>query len=269
MTASRKTAENRNLNQTQKMSLIYREYAPSPFLKNSVACYWSLATGKNVQAQRRHRVIPDGCVDIIFDDANHPAGAVVGTMTRAASVPLFDGSGFFGVRFRPGAARGFFDFSCGEIADRQIALVDVWRGKAARAVAAIEGEKKIEARIALVEKLLARSFNAERLNAKVQFAVSRLLANGGNLSINLLAQDLNLSRQHLARIFNEQVGLAPKTFARIVRLRAALSAARCRNNEIPVNWAALPFDHGYFDQAHLISEWKILTGATPTELLAG
>jgi AraC-like DNA-binding protein len=57
------------------------------------------------------------------------------------------------------------------------------------------------------------------------------------------------------------VGLTPKRFARVRRLQRILDAA-ARN--VNVDWAEAAVEHGYYDQAHLINDFRELTGITPT-----
>jgi len=94
--------------------------------------------------------------------------------------------------------------------------------------------------------------------------VRAILRAGGNLSIASLAPALGVTRQHLARAFARHVGVPPKTFARVTRVRRALAKARVAT---AVDWAALAIDVGYYDQAHLAGEVRELTGRTPSEWL--
>lgn len=82
----------------------YREYAPSPELRPFIDCYWSYAAVLTPEIRARNNpIIPDGCVDIIFD-LNLPADSecfVVGPMTR----PIQNAKdNLFGIRFKPGMA---------------------------------------------------------------------------------------------------------------------------------------------------------------------
>lgn len=71
-----------------------------------------------------------------------------------------------------------------------------------------------------------------------------------------------MTRQHLTRRFKRQVGVAPKQFCRLTRFRALFEAVYSSPR---VDWAAAAVDCGYYDQAHLIAEFKEFTGLTPTE----
>ena len=77
------------------MSSTYREYRPSPALAPFVECYWSRASLAAGGAPPAHSVLPDGCMDLVFNfgaawirsdkkSAAQPVGfrggAVVGTI---------------------------------------------------------------------------------------------------------------------------------------------------------------------------------------------
>ncbi|HEX8567638.1 MAG TPA: AraC family transcriptional regulator [Pyrinomonadaceae bacterium] len=244
----------------QKMSSIYLEYPPSPRLNPFVASYWSLQVSE-IKEPENYRVLPDGCIDLLFDNISRPSGVIVGSMTKSVSVTLQPNARYFGVRFRPGGASSFLNISLKEIADTQLKLEDVWRN-AYSEFSDVMDNKPVKRQIETVENLLEKQLSNNAIgNRKVQAAITLLNAHDGNYSVNMLSKTLEISRQHLNRIFTEAVGLNLKMFSRIVRLQAALKCAR----RAPVNdWALFALENGYYDQAHFISDFKDLTGVTPT-----
>ncbi len=244
----------------QKMSSVYLEYSPSPRLNPFVASYWSLQVSE-IKEPENYRVLPDGCIDLLFDNISRPSGVIVGSMTKSVSVTLQPNARYFGVRFRPGGASSFLNISLKEIADTQLKLEDVWRN-AYSEFSDVMDNKQVKRQIETVENLLEKQLSNNAIgNRKVQAAITLLNAHDGNYSVNMLSKTLEISRQHLNRIFTEAVGLNLKMFSRIVRLQAALKCAR----RAPVNdWALFALENGYYDQAHFISDFKDLTGVTPT-----
>jgi AraC-like DNA-binding protein len=65
-------------------------------------------------------------------------------------------------------------------------------------------------------------------------------------------------------VFRDTVGVSPKAFARLARFRRALRAAR---DNAPASWASIAASAGYYDQAHLIAEFRAIAGVTPRALL--
>jgi AraC-like DNA-binding protein len=112
--------------------------------------------------------------------------------------------------------------------------------------------------------LLARLKPRAIVHPAVRWAVNRLAATGGRVSIEDLAAESGFSRKHLGTLFQQQVGLSPKALARVHRFRGALTLLDRANGEVP--WAALAEQCGFYDQSHLINEFRRFTGFSPVEL---
>ena len=79
-----------------------------------------------------------------------------------------------------------------------------------------------------------------------------------------VATAVGVSHQHLVREFTRWVGLTPRVLARLLRMRGLLDAL---DVHAPVPWSELAHAWGWFDQAHLIRDFKRHTGVTPTQYL--
>jgi AraC-like DNA-binding protein len=74
----------------------------------------------------------------------------------------------------------------------------------------------------------------------------------------------------LTRLFQQEVGLTPKHFARVRRFLRVVQATRPQRTgqtQQRVNWARLAVDCGYYDQAHLINEFHAFAGVSPSAYL--
>jgi transcriptional regulator GlxA family with amidase domain len=94
----------------------------------------------------------------------------------------------------------------------------------------------------------------------VTTAVQTLIAHNGALTIDHAAASAGTSARHLERLFNEQVGMSPKRFGRVLRFQAAAAEIATEPTRPLVDVSA---DTGYFDQAHMIREFVSLAGSTP------
>jgi len=94
-------------------------------------------------------------------------------------------------------------------------------------------------------------------------AVQRL-AEGAR--VGQVVAELAVSRQHLARAFGRDVGIAPKVFARVARMQRAAAALHGGGTERGL--ARVAVEVGYFDQAHFANEVRALTGLSPKALVA-
>jgi len=246
----------------------YVEHPAPPSLREYVECFWT--RGAAAPNARPQHVIPDGCIDLLLAYAAPTGGQApeaslaVGTMTRPLVIGANDTLAYVGVRFWPGRAMPFLGIPAAELTDLRVDIADVWPDRGA-SLENLHGRSPSDVLVAFEELLVGRLSLARPLDLTVDAAVRAILRAGGNLSISSLAPALGVTRQHLARAFALHVGVPPKTFARVARVRRALARARV---SVTVDWAALALDAGFYDQAHLSGEVRELTGRTPTEWLA-
>jgi AraC-like DNA-binding protein len=109
--------------------------------------------------------------------------------------------------------------------------------------------------------LLRRLADGPRPAPEIDWAWQRPVATGGAAPIGQLAAEVGWSHRHLIARFRQQVGLAPKTAARLVRFDRVW---RRLDQPQPLDWADLAREAGYADQAHLVREFHRFTGTTPT-----
>ena len=132
-------------------------------------------------------------------------------------------------------------------------------------------------RFALLDALLLRRLDASaaRPDPEVAWAWRQLVRSAGLVGVQHLADETGWSRRHLLTRFRDQVGLAPKAAARVLRFRraarllapAAVGLAAPRPSAPTI--ADIAATCGYADHAHLVREFRTLAGCTPSEYLAG
>ena len=178
------------------------------------------------QQVRRHRVLPDGCADLVWIGAA-PA-VVAGPATVPVEVPLAPGTIVIGVRLLPGAVPAVLGLPASELRDRDTPLTEIW-GPGAAALSAVVGEqasvagRQLQAEAALI-RLLAASRPPDRLIA----AATGWLARHPTGRVERLARVLEIGERRLHRRFTAAVGYGPKTFQRVMRLQRVLQLASRR-----------------------------------------
>jgi AraC-like DNA-binding protein len=114
--------------------------------------------------------------------------------------------------------------------------------------------------------VLAERGRGERgVAAEVGYAWDRLAETGGRLRIEPLARELGWSRRHLLQRFRAEIGLSPKSAARVIRFERA--CARLLAPSRP-SLATVAAEGGYTDQSHLARDFRELAGVTATRWLA-
>jgi len=202
-----------------------------------VACRWS----QEVHADIDHRVVPDGCADIIVTDR----GAIAVGLADAAFVhALAGGSWCVGVRLRPGAVRAVLGVPGLELRNASVALDDVVGAARART---------------LIDVVVDEQALPGDLEPEVTGALTLLRSR----SVDEAAGAMGISARHLRRLLLDTTGLGPKDHQRVMRFRAFLASA-----ERGMPLAAAAAEAGYADQPHLTREVRRLSGLTPAALLA-
>ena len=249
----------------------YQEYAPPLSLAPFVECFWSRGGSRGAETQpRSHRVLPDGCVDIIVPFGERGIeggqGLAVGAMTRPVLFTDDSTTVYLAARFKPGIAGMIFGIPADELTDERIPLAELWRDAEELTDALLASTDSAARARTLSAAIARRLLAAPSPPPAVRVAAERICRAAGKLSIRELAADLGVTRQHLARAFAEHVGLTPKRLSRIVRARAVVELARRGGDP---DWSGIAYEAGYYDQSHLIAEVKELTGMTPSAWAAG
>ncbi|MGQ2995972.1 MAG: helix-turn-helix transcriptional regulator, partial [Variovorax sp.] len=79
-----------------------------------------------------------------------------------------------------------------------------------------------------------------------------------------VAEAVGLGERRLQQLFHAQVGLSPRAWRRLARMHGCLRALRA--TPMPA-WAEVAVDSGFYDQSHMVNEFRALCGVTPTEFL--
>lgn len=160
----------------------------------------------------------------------------------------------------------FFGRPLHEIADRVVGLAEVLAPATADSlVGRLFEAPDWPARFALLDRTIAaRLAETEPVSPLVTEALRLLGASRGRLPVSALTRRLDCSRQRLAERFREEVGLPPKTLARILRVERA--TALLQQADAPSR-AEIALDCGYYDQAHFNRDFRAVTGGSPAEFL--
>jgi AraC-like DNA-binding protein len=225
----------------------------------------------------RERCLPTGCADIVVPllqdhviryehgldtQARRLRGAIVqGPFDRSGVRGTEGPSAVVGVHFTPGGAAAFFGGALPALRNRTELLEDLW-GTSARDLreqlqAAASPQRALQL---LHEHLLQRLRDAAPPDALADFAVAAFRRDPARARVEPVQRASGCTPPQFIRRFEQAVGLTPKRFARVLRLGVLLpSLVRCG----PRDWAQIAAGAGYFDQSHLIREFRQLAGMAP------
>jgi methylphosphotriester-DNA--protein-cysteine methyltransferase len=226
----------------------------------------------------RERILPSGTVELVFnlvDDeiriydparlnrCRRYSGAVVsGPYRTCFAIDPAQHASIMGVHFKPGGAFPFFG-AADELADAHVDLDAFW-GRWAVELRARLAAAAPARRFAIMERaLLARWRYCWRRHPAVTVALQSFEESLGQVTIRAAAQRVELSERRFIQAFSREVGLTPKMYCRIQRFQRAREVVETLRTP---RWATLAVDAGYFDQSHLIRDFREFSGLSPTAL---
>lgn len=228
----------------------------------------------------RQRVYPNGAMALVIHLRQPAASYYFDDRALRVRVPLLAGpysisfhmdpsesTEVIGILFRPGAGRMFFPVAAHELHNNDVALHDICPDEAERLLNELCFARSEDTQFLVVERYLLRKMKtATAIHPAVRYAIEQLSAPDALLRIRKIQLETGFSHTHFIQLFREQVGLTPKLFGRVRRFNALMGRVR---NGLPMNWAELAADTGYFDQAHLIHDFREFAGVTPLEFSNG
>ncbi|MBB6635833.1 helix-turn-helix transcriptional regulator [Cohnella thailandensis] len=246
----------------------YREFRPGELLAPCIACYWTLDFEPDGGLSKLHRIVPDGCVDIIIDrkaSSFGKAAFVTGLMTAYETMDLTSRHSLIGIRFYADKARSFLRFPAAEFGGYRAFLEDIWGTEAASFAEQVQSAPNSAEAIRRMEATLIRQLppGSDASGSPLHSAMEHLYASRGSMTVRELAEKLSYSERNVRRIFRGELGVGPKEMLDIVRFQSALRGMRA-SPATPLTDAA--FRYGYCDQPHFIRSFKRYYGLSPHQV---
>jgi AraC-like DNA-binding protein len=259
--------------------MFYLTHTPGYPLSRFIKSFWY---GEHSPQHTYERLLPNGDIDIVlnlrdarlqfYDDANLArlrvfTGPVAsGVHSRYYVIDTLQQASLLGVRFRPGGAYPFLGDAADQLQDRHVALEDLWGRVAIGLQSRLMEAETHEARFHCLERaLLSQLADTIRPHPEIAKAACGFVAQHGTSSVTAAAVRSGLSPRRFIELFRREVGLPPKAFCRLLRFQRAL---RLLARSPRPNLARLAVECGFYDQAHLIRDFRAFAGITPTAYLA-
>jgi len=204
--------------------------------------------------------LPHPNVHVVFEK---PESKVWGVSTSKFSRMLEGRTHAFGIKFAPGGFFPFFQRPVASLANTSIPVSEVFGAATTeleKFILSTEDEDAMtaEANAFLLQRLPVPDDKA----ALARQMVERILRERDLLTVDDLSARCDVSIRSLQRLFSQYVGVSPKWVIRRYRLHELLEQI---HSGTQLDWAQLAVELGYFDQAHLIRDFKSITGYAPTE----
>lgn len=257
--------------------MIYQTYLPQSLLSQFIEFFW-MREGEHLSAVQT-RLLPMGMMELVinlqedsiplFDRQSRVQRGstngimLCGTHSENFIVQVERKISVMGVHFKPGGGTAFFGLPAGELHNENISLDELWQGHAAQLRDHLL-KTSLKNRFSILERFLMQMLLKPAPHPAVDFAVQQF-QRSTLPTVRSVTDQIGFSTRHFNQLFRDQVGLTPKLFCRIQRFQQVLNLLALKNQ---VNWMDIVFTCGYFDQAHLIHEFRAFADCTPTEYLS-
>jgi len=264
----------------------FNDVSPDPPLRSFVRSFRLVRIGASPDADGpaayRIRIPPDGMGHVLIrlpDDGASSDGSsspgrvaqdapdlnVVGPRSASTAFMLVPDTLTIVVRLQPGALHALSNQPAEAFVDERPPRADVLPASMDPLCPRLRHTHTLADRLAIVRAACTLAFaNASPPPPTVKAALQQF-ESGASPSVQAAADAVGVSTRHLRTLFQRHVGLAPKRFARIARLHRLVQSIRSRPT---IDWAALAFDHGFYDQSHLVTECQAFLGETPSAFRA-
>ena len=162
------------------------------------------------------------------------------------------------VDFALGGAAAFFKLPLSEAEDELVELDLVWRADGASLRERMLDAPTPAAKLRVLERVLVDHLVRRGEPDRAATGAASLLERG--TPVANVASHVGLLPRTLVRRFRTSFGLTPKRFSRVRRLQRVIGSLPAGD----VDWCEVAAVHGYSDQAHLVHDFRELTGITPT-----
>jgi AraC-like DNA-binding protein len=256
----------------------FEVHVPHAPLSRYVECLWR---AQGLTNHKRERVLPNGVVEVIInlgsfhkvlarDDYSREQlyrdSWVAGIQNRHLVIESLRETDLVGVRFRPGGAYALFGFPMIELSDEVVELELISKQRFADLRDQLLEARTTTEQFRVVESMLLESLDFNRgAHPAVGHLATRIRSWDGAVRISDLVEQVALSHKRLMQLFQRDVGMTPKALAQIYRFQSVLR--RIARDSEP-DWSRLAAACGYYDQPHLVHEFRRLSGLTPGEYLA-
>lgn len=247
---------------------------PSPLLAGLVKQYWALEYSLPEGQHHVQRVIPCGLPDFSFYFKDKPrvissytslpgTSQVSGHKKNYLDLEISGDISLFSVVFHPQAMMLLFDFPMDVIFDQNVSLRDLFHEEIDQLESNLYEAGSFAERVRVAEAFLLEKISKREKDyewGRVLHTIAKINQLKANVSVEQLASEACLSRKQFERTFSRFIGTSPKHFLRTIRFQNALFE---KSKNPTISLTALAYECGYFDQSHMISEFKSFSGMTP------
>ncbi|MBZ5525506.1 MAG: helix-turn-helix domain-containing protein [Acidobacteriia bacterium] len=234
--------------------------SPSPGLAAWIDHYWVVRWDLRGYEPYTAETLPHPNFQVVFEKGR---SAVSGVFTGKFTRTLEGKSHVFGIKFTPGGFRPFLKAPASSFRNRTVPVRRIFGKDADALEVVLTGSSEENAMIEAANAFFrARIPQADKEVEAASLLVRRILEERDIRTVDDLVERTGIGKRTLQRIFNEYVGVSPKWVIRRYRLHELMERF---NSGEQLDCARLAVELGYFDQAHLINDFRAIVGYSPTQ----
>lgn len=245
------------------------DFKQESYLRDGISYFYTFKT----DAGKPHRIVPDGCIEIIFEydplRPGHMHSYVCGTKLSYEVDERDFHTEIFGVRFMPGNHPDMLNVSMKDLQNHRFNLKDVIRGDG-EWIGRMANETDFYERMRVFLEFYLEAEDKKRKEKYygkkelLQAVKNFVYAKNGNIKISELEAFTNYSERYINKVFIDEMGFPPKTFCKIIQFQKALEVLNCGR---PDNMTETAVNLGYYDQSQFIKDFSKFCGTTPLKYL--
>lgn len=251
----------------------YDEFQIDAQLQDYVRKFWVLDNLMNFKPLAGKQLLPNGCFNLAFIAGNGVVASHQGKKTRlvqgiylcgqftsSLSISILAHTKIILAQLFPWTPSMLTQLPLHEITNQVIGISDAIPQLNTLSVGQLLEESQIK--VFLSNKILESLHTTK--NAKViQESCLLMRQAGGNMSIKELADAMGYSSRYVEKKFKAHLGLKPKEFATILKVRSLIDELRLFPNRPQLT--ELAYKYGFYDQAHFIKTFKNILNISPKE----
>ena len=227
-------------------------------LHDGISHFYTFKAKKNTRDELL--IVPDLSIDILFCcDKENPEAFYCGPVRQTRkhkNVTFRENKTYFGVRFEPCISVCRISDVVEEELDIEIIL----------------GDREMVYRICTAESFMDRvkifmqyyigqcgQYRESEKYKTIQIMLNQMILKNGNCKVQDLSSATYYSVRHINQIFQDEVGITPKTIAKTIRFQHAIRELSDEGRSL----TEIANHLGYYDEAHMIHEFKLNAGITP------
>ncbi|MEO1261565.1 MAG: helix-turn-helix domain-containing protein [Bacteroidota bacterium] len=258
--------------------LRFNRTEPSPELRQFIQGYWQIENGAQTEILD---LVPDGHPELVFLLSNKvitkphgligvqvPTAGFIGQLTKRFITVLEPHAKLFFVKLYPWTPFLLFQVPQFQLNDKITELEALTDDPLLRHLPClIRSCDKLDSLKENLDRLFIDKLNAESFDHPfLQFAVSRIFATNGTISVDSLRNNIAASRRYVEKLFKKNIGLTPKQFARLIRVKKA--SIFLQQKDFSGQLSSVSASLNYYDQSHFLKDFKMVVGSTPTQFLS-